>query len=218
MHARSASPALAGLLLVVAIIVTACAALASPEPLLPAGAAPTDGAASPGGQDRWPDGAGCSEPGSPDGGQTEPTEPTCAPRTSGLDDPDAVVTSPPLDPGASIPSEPQPDLVKPVPGVFDPRPVAVQSISGAVEADHLIARLEWISGVEPCYSLSTVLVERDGSTFTLTPIEGSTARDVACIDIAVDKATLVDLGILPAGVYTLQAGEGSAPPVTVTVR
>jgi len=107
--------------------------------------------------------------------------------------------------------------VKPVPGLVDPRPVAVDSISGSVEAGRLVARLEWISGVEPCYSLSTVLVERDGSTFTLTPMEGSIARDVACIDIAVYKATLVDLGPLPSGTYVLRPDEGVAAPASVTV-
>jgi hypothetical protein len=215
MNVRSASPALAGLLLLLSIGMTACAALASPDPL-PAEAPSAEGSAVPpfGGSD----GAGCSDPGSAEGETptSDPSPAACAPPPS-TGDPDAVVTSPPLDPNASFPPEPQAGLVEPVPGVIDPHPVGVDAISATVEGGRLVARLEWISGVEPCYSLATVAVERDGSTFTLTPLEGPTALDVACIEIAVYKATLVDLGILPAGVYTLQAGEGPADPVTITV-
>jgi hypothetical protein len=221
MNGRPAPAALAGLLLVIAIVVTACTSLASPDPL--AGAADGTGLL-PGGraEDRGPasgGGTGCSEPGSPGGepAEPDPSAPTCEPVEPGPVDPNAVVTSPPLEPGASIPGEPQAGLVEPVAGVIDPRPVAVDAISATVEDGRLVVRLEWISGVEPCYALATVLVERDGSTFVLTPLEGSAARDVACIDIAMYKATLVDLGSLPAGEYTVLAGQGEADPVTVAV-
>ncbi len=215
MHVRSATPVLAGVLLLLSIVMTACSALSSPDPL-PAGAPPADrsGAASPGRGD-----GACSQPGSADGTtpSSDPDATACAPGEPGVDDPDAVVTSPPIDPNASFPSEPRAGLVKPVPGVIDPHPVSVDAIAATIEAGRVVARLEWISGVEPCYTLATVLVERDGSTFTLTPLEGPTALDVACIEIAVYKATLVDLGVLPPGGYTLQAGEGPASSVTIRV-
>lgn len=216
MNLRSATPALAGLLLVLSIVMTACSALSSPGSLpaeTPAAASSAEPAFGGG------DGAGCSDPGSAEGEAptSDPSPAACEPPPPSAGDPDAVVTSPPFDPNATFPPEPQADLVKPVPGVIDPHPVGVDAISATIEGGRLVARLEWVSGVEPCYTLATVLVERQGSTFTLTPLEGPTALDVACIEIAVYKATLVDLGILPAGEYTLQAGEGSAPPVTVTV-
>ncbi len=221
MNGRRAPAAVAGFLLAIAIVVTACTALASPDPLT----WPADGTgARPGGgaEDRGPSsdgGAGCSQPGSPDGepAAPDPSAPICEPVEPGPGGPDAVVTSPPVAPGASIPSEPQAGLVEPVPGVIDPHRVAVNTISATVEDGQLVVRLEWISGVEPCYSLATVIVERDGPIFTLTPLEGSAARDVACIDIAVYKATLVDLGSLPAGGYTVRAGEGDADPVSVVI-
>jgi hypothetical protein len=38
-----------------------------------------------------------------------------------------------------------------------------------------------------------------------------------CIEIAELKATIVDLGELEPGDYSIRAGEGEAPPITVTV-
>jgi hypothetical protein len=38
-----------------------------------------------------------------------------------------------------------------------------------------------------------------------------------CIEIAMYKATIVDLGELEPGEYTIRASEGEAPPITVTV-
>ena len=39
---------------------------------------------------------------------------------------------------------------------------------------------------------------------------------MACIDIAELKATVVDLGVLAAGSWTI-AAEGDAPPVTIDI-
>ena len=59
---------------------------------------------------------------------------------------------------------------------------------------------------------------RDGATFTLAARVGSAAGgQVACIDIARDTATLVDLGVLAPGTYTVRASTGDAPPIVVTV-
>ena len=55
--------------------------------------------------------------------------------------------------------------------------------------------------------------------FAIGPIhqtEGADRRDVACIDIAMLKATMVDLGALRPGTYTISAG-GEATPVRVVV-
>jgi hypothetical protein len=64
--------------------------------------------------------------------------------------------------------------------------------------------------------LSGVDVARDGATFTLTIREGAAQQGVACIMIAMYKATIVDLGRLDPGTYTIKA-TGDAPAVTVTV-
>jgi hypothetical protein len=82
---------------------------------------------------------------------------------------------------------------------------------------HLVVRVEWTSGVEPCYTLSAVRVQRDGDTFTLQVLEGSTGKDIACIEMAMFKATLVDLGELAAGTYTITADPGDAAPLVVTI-
>ncbi len=80
----------------------------------------------------------------------------------------------------------------------------------------LAVRVAWWSGVAPCTVPSGVDVVRDGATFNLTVREGSAARDVACSDIAQYKATIVDLGTLALGDYTVAAYEEAAP-VTVTI-
>ena len=65
--------------------------------------------------------------------------------------------------------------------------------------------------------LDSVDVKRAGETFTLTVREGADQLDVACIAIAQYKGTVLDLGPLAPGTYTISAF-GEAPPVTVTVR
>ena len=47
-------------------------------------------------------------------------------------------------------------------------------------------------------------------------LEGSAAGDVMCIEIAVLKATAVDLGALAAGTWTISA-EGDAKPIELEV-
>ncbi len=125
----------------------------------------------------------------------------------------------PTDPGGGgVAPDPKAALVFPRPGVIDPQPVFVSSLSSSITGGHLIVRVEWTSGVEPCYTLASVTVAREGDTFTLQVLEGSTGRDVACIEIAQYKATLVDLGELPAGTYTVKADPGDAAPLAVTIR
>ena len=82
----------------------------------------------------------------------------------------------------------------------------------------MIVRVRWWGGIEPCEVLDLVDVVRQGTTFTIAVRVGSAANGkVACIEIARDTATLVDLGILPAGQYTVRAAAGDAPAITVTV-
>ncbi len=130
---------------------------------------------------------------------------------------------PATDPGSSgrpgdglVPPDEHPTIVVPKPGRLDVHDVGAIRVGASVDGGHVIARLTWWSGVEPCSVLDSVAVVRNGSQIRLTIREGADRRDVACIEIAMLKATIVDLGVLPAGSYTITAN-GDAPPVQVVV-
>ena len=102
-------------------------------------------------------------------------------------------------------------------GLTGIHPVGATKLETATNGRDLAVRVDWFSGVEPCSVLAGVDVARDGNTFTLTVREGSAAApDTACIEIALYKGTIVDLGELEPGTYTITAF-GDAPPVTVTI-
>lgn len=83
---------------------------------------------------------------------------------------------------------------------------------------HVIVRVRWYGGIEPCETLDSVVITRDGNRITLTVRVGAPAGlNVACIEIAQDTATLVDLGVLPPGTYIIRADPGDAPPLTLNV-
>jgi hypothetical protein len=109
-------------------------------------------------------------------------------------------------------------MVVPVPGRLNPHPVNVQLVRAAVDDGGIWAELRWWSGVEECYATDSVRMERDEAAMTirLTVIEGSNQGDVVCIDIGLLKATVVDLGDLAAGTWTISA-EGDAKAITVEV-
>ncbi len=120
--------------------------------------------------------------------------------------------------GGAGPAGPgQPTLVLPKPGQRNIHPVAIEQLSARVAGRHVVLNARWWSGVEPCNVLDSVAVKRDGRTFTVSVREGTGAGNGVCIEIAMLKATPIDLGELDPGVYTIVAGEGTAPPITVTV-
>ena len=122
-----------------------------------------------------------------------------------------------VDPVFPDPGEPQPTLVAPGVGLTGIHPVGATKLDTAINGRDLAVRVSWYGGVEPCSVLAGVDVARDGNTFTLTVREGSAAApDTACIEIAMYKGTIVDLGELEPGTYTITAF-GDAPPVTVTI-
>lgn len=129
--------------------------------------------------------------------------------------PDQPVSNEPsfasLDPGLV------PKIVVPRPGTLNPKPVAPTLLEPAVDGRHVVVRVSWYSGVEPCYILDSVDVKRTGTDIEITVLEGSGPADQMCIEIAELKATIVDLGELEPGTYTISAPGGDAPPVTVTV-
>ena len=118
----------------------------------------------------------------------------------------------PVDPGAG-----QAKLVVPRPGQGNPRPVAPGKLEVSVDGRHVLAKVSWYSGVEPCSVLDSVTVERNGTDIAITPLEGIGDPNAVCIEIAVLKATIVDLGELQPGSYRVMAPTGSAPAVEFTI-
>jgi hypothetical protein len=71
--------------------------------------------------------------------------------------------------------------------------------------------------VEPCSVLDSVRVERSGTDIALTPVEGSSDPNAICIEVALLKATIVDLGDLEPGTYRISSPGSDAPPVVITI-
>ncbi|MCI0345299.1 MAG: hypothetical protein L0221_07625 [Chloroflexi bacterium] len=126
---------------------------------------------------------------------------------------DPGIIAPPPNP---LPGDDGATIVEPVPGQLDPMPAFVSGLLVNVDGRHVTVRLSWSSGVEPCYVLDSVRTDRDGNTITLTVLEGHGPGDNVCIEIALLKATIVDLGELEPGTYVIQA-RGDAAPVTIVV-
>jgi hypothetical protein len=118
--------------------------------------------------------------------------------------------------GGTLPDPGTPTLVVPKPGRLGPHPVGATSIAAQVVGGRVVARLTWWSGVAPCTVLDSVTVEQAGRRITLTIVEGADRLDVACIEIAMLKATDVDLGVLAPGSWLISA-YGDAPPTTIVV-
>lgn len=188
-------PVVLGLLAV--LLLGACSSASAPSnPSSPVG--PTPSAPAPSSDPS--DSAGGGAPGDP--GQTDPSVPV-----------GGIVNPAPVDPGLG-----QPKLVIPRPGQLNPRPVGAASLEPAVNGHHVLVKVTWWSGVEPCNVLDSVKVERSGTAITIQLIEGSRDANAICIEIAEQKATIVDLGELEPGIYTISAGgKGDATPVTITV-
>lgn len=137
-----------------------------------------------------------------------------APAASPSPDPSAPATGAPgggTDPGVGG------GLIVPKPGQIDPKPVPMDGLTATVDGRHVVITAAWTSGVEPCYVLDTVLVDKDGLDYTITLREGHGPDDVACIEIAQLKATQIDLGDLEPGTYTFSDGAGGAAPIKVVV-
>ncbi len=133
-------------------------------------------------------------------------------------DPGVGIDFPVPPPGANVQPPDNPTLVVVHPGQVALRDVSPVELRGMVRAGQVIVRVRWWGGIEPCEILDSVDVARTADDFTVTARVGSApGGQVACIDIARDTATLVDLGTLSPGRYTIRASTGDAPPVEVTV-
>lgn len=123
----------------------------------------------------------------------------------------------PVDPGPVDPGAGQPTLVIPKPGQLNPRPLPAAKLEATVDGRRVLVKATWWSGVEPCSVLDSVKVDRSGTDIAITLIEGTSDPNAACIELAQQKSTIVDLGELEPGTYTITSPGGEAPPVTVTV-
>ncbi len=119
------------------------------------------------------------------------------------------------DPPAPGPGDGQ--VVFPVPGQLDVRPIAIDRFLVETADRNVVVTAFFTSGVEPCAILDTVRVERGEGTLAITLHEGRGPDDVMCVAIAVAKKTAVDLGELAPGTWTIGDGTGNAQPVTIDI-
>src|SRR4051812_49333246 len=178
----------------------ACAAGASP---LPSGSPTGTDSPTPSSS------AASDEPGGVGGGsQGDPGR--------GIVDPGTGIGAPanpaPIDPGAG-----QPTIVRPKPGRPGPPPAAPQRLEASVDGRHVLVKITWYGGVAPCSVLDSVDVRQTGTTIALTVIEGADEVGVMCPEIAMLKATIVDLGDLAPGTWRISAPNGDAVPLEITI-
>ena len=128
-----------------------------------------------------------------------------------------IITNPSPDPGAIDPIAGEPQNVRPVPGRANPHPVAPVKLEAQVDGRRVLVRVSWYGGIEPCSVLDSVKVTRSGNDIQITPFEGASDPNAICIEIAVLKATVVDLGEPDPGTWRILSPGSEAPPVQVTI-
>jgi hypothetical protein len=114
----------------------------------------------------------------------------------------------------------KPSIETPIPGQLQPGPANVWAMTPTIDGRHVTVLLEWWSGPAPCSVLDSVMVAVADRTITMTPMEGadpSTGGQVACPAIAMLRGTIVDLGELDPGTYTLVA-HGDLAPIEITIK
>jgi hypothetical protein len=108
-------------------------------------------------------------------------------------------------------------LVVPKAGQGNPRPVAPIKLEASVDGRHVLIKVSWYSGIEPCSVLDSVKVDRTAGEIAISPMEGIGDPTAVCIDIAQLKATIVDLGDLEPGTWRITAPGGDAPALELTI-
>jgi len=184
---------IAGAVIVIGLVVAACAGAAAP------------GSSTPPGSEPPPSPSATLGPGSGGGGSGSDGNAG----TGG-----GAIVSP--SPGGPIVGG-QPTIVVAKPGQLNAHPVGAATLETSVDGRHVLLKVTWWSGVEPCNVLDSVGVDRSGAEIAITLIEGASRLDVACIEIAQLKATIVDLGDLEPGTWTIRTTNGDAQPVHVTI-
>jgi hypothetical protein len=178
------------------VLLAACAAATAPSP---SGSPP----ATSSGPSEFPPGGG-SDGGAGAGG-------------GAVGDPGTGIGAPgqqiPIIPGAG-----QAALVIPRPGQLNPHRVSPTLLQASVDRRHVLVKVTWYGGVEPCYVLDSVRVEASGREIAISVFEGSSDRNAVCDEMARLKATIVDLGDLEPGTWTIASPGSGAPPVTTTIE
>ena len=183
-----------------AIGLSACAGAAAPSSAPPA--------ASPSPSPSMPIDGGVSDPGASDpGGGGD----------GSVGNPGTGIGVVPVDPAPVDPNLADAKLVQPVPGRLNPRSVTPIALRASVDGRHVLVKLTWYGGVDPCSVLDSVRIGRSGMDISLTPAEGSSDPNAICIEIAVLKATIVDLGELEPGTWRIASPGSDAPPVVITI-
>jgi len=100
---------------------------------------------------------------------------------------------------------------------LNPHPVAPTALQASVDGRHVLVKVTWYGGVEPCSVLDSVVVKTEGNDISITPIEGASDLDAMCIEIAMLKATIVDLGDLEPGSYRIASPGSEATPIEITI-
>jgi ABC-type transport system substrate-binding protein len=108
-------------------------------------------------------------------------------------------------------------LVVPKPGQLDPQPVRADELVARVEGSSIIVTATWTSGVEPCYVLDQVVVEKGDGTYAITLREGHGPAEVMCIQIAEIHTTEITIPDVAPGTYQITDSTGGAAPIEVTV-
>ena len=153
---------------------------------------------------------------SPPSASPSPAASAAPPGGGSVGDPGSGVVGP-SDPGPVDPGPGEPTLVIPRPGQLNLRPLPATTLEASVDGRRVLVKASWWSGVEPCNVLDSVKVDRAAFDIAITLVEGTGDPNAICIEIAIYKATIVDLGELEPGTYTITSPGGDATPVTVTV-
>jgi hypothetical protein len=145
--------------------------------------------------------AGCGQAtqSTPTGPNTDPG--TAVPGTS----PDAAISHD-ADSDGRVMMPSTATWVTPRPGDGPVTPVSPSGLRVGVRAGSPFAVVRWWSGIEPCSVLRPVGIGVSGTTVRLRVVEGSDDPNAACPDLAMLKATRIDLNGLEPGTYTVVAG------------
>ena len=109
-------------------------------------------------------------------------------------------------------------LTVPKPGQLDPHPVTIDELRADVNGRHVLVTATWTSGVEPCYVLDRIVVEKGGQIRSRSPC--SRAADPATPSASRSprpSRRRSTSGELAPGTYTIADGAGGAAPIEVTV-
>ncbi len=120
-------------------------------------------------------------------------EPPCGVEIVEGEGPDGTVSYSPCLGEDPIPTEPQPQIVEPTPGMSNVFPRSFDTAS--VGDDGRTITIDFWAGIEPCSVLDHVDVAYGDHEVTITLHEGSdpSGGDVACIEIAVLKRVVITL-------------------------